>query len=83
MAPIFAKKFGVSRQTMWRDLQALMFPPRQTDFVRGDELLYSVFREYPGGPIISVTDADGNEIRGADRQEILRRVPRYRRRRRR
>ena len=77
-----APTFGVHPSTIWRDLQALLYPPRQCDFWCNGVLQYTVYRDYPGGPVVSLTDADGNEIRGQRRWAILRRLPRYCRRRR-
>ncbi len=42
----------------------------------GEELL-SVTRACQGGPILSVTDPDGNDVRRAARRYILRQLPRY------
>ena len=77
LTAFFAKAFGVHRTTIWRDLQRILYPPRECNFWQGDKLLFTVSRACEGGPIVSVTDADGNEIRGAARREILRRLPRY------
>ena len=82
LSAVFFRAFGVHPTTALRDLQRLRWPP-QHDFVnhRG-ELLFSVTRACQGGPIESVTDPDGNEIRGAERRRIVRQMPRYFHRRR-
>jgi len=46
-------------------------------FTRGGELLFTITKVYPGGPILSVEDAEGNEIRGKRRRAILRILPRH------
>ena len=76
-----AAALGVHRTTVWRDLQRILSPP-ECHFVNADgEELFSVTRACQGGPVVSVTDPEGNEIRGAARRQILRLLPRYRRRR--
>ena len=77
LAPALARAFGVSRQTAWRDLQQILYGPREHNFYGNGELLFTIYRAYPGGPIVSLTDPDGNEIRGAVRRSILRQLPRY------
>ena len=72
-----AGAFGVSPSTISRDLQYILFGGSVYNFVSNGELLYSVTRAYPGGPILSITDAEGYEIQGQVRKEILRRLPRY------
>jgi hypothetical protein len=74
---VFARRFGVHPTTSWRDLQRILWPPKFC-YVDGDgKLLYSVTRACQGGPIVSVTDPDGYEIRGARRRQIIRQLPRY------
>ena len=73
LAPVF----GVHPSTIWRDLQLLLRGGTIINFYSGDEFLYSVTRAYPGGPILSVTDQDDNEIRGKARKDIIRNLPRY------
>lgn len=81
LAVILGAAFGVHRTTAWRDIQRILFPPEYC-FVGSDgEELFSVTRACQGGPILSITDPDGNEIRGAARRHILRQLPRYLRRR--
>ena len=78
LAPALARAFGVSRQTAWRDLQYILYGGQIYIFSDADgELLFTVTRAYSGGPILSVTDPDDNEICGAARRDILRRLPRY------
>ena len=72
-----APAFGVHPTTIWRDLQFRLYGGRTTNYWRDDEFLFSVTREYPGGPVTTVEDADGREIRGAKRRRIIRRLPRY------
>jgi len=71
-----AHTFGVSRQTAWRDLQRIL-GGREYEFYSNGELQFTVIRACQGGPIVGVFDADGNEIRGEARREIIRRLPRY------
>ena len=54
-----AGAFGVSVSTISRDLQYILFGGSVYNFVSNGELVYSVTRQYPGGPVISVTDAEG------------------------
>jgi hypothetical protein len=77
LAPSFARAFGVSRQTAWRDLQYILYGGRTYNFWRGDELLFPLTRAYPGGPVLSLTDPEGYEMRGQFRRRILRTLPRY------
>ncbi len=63
--------------TIWRDLQLILRGGTIINFYRGDELLFSVTRAYPSGPVLSVTDPDYNEIRGEGRKRIIRSLPRY------
>ncbi len=72
-----APAFGVHPSTIWRDLQLILRGGRIVNFYRGDEFLFSITRAYPGGPILSVTDQDDNEIRGEARKSIIRSLPRY------
>lgn len=72
-----APAFGVHPSTIWRDLQQILRPPREYSFYRKGELLFTIYRAYPGGPVLSVEDPDGNEIRGGARRNILRRLPRH------
>jgi len=72
-----ARAFGVHRSTAWRDLQWIVgLSPSCDCYVRGEHV-YSFTRACQSGPIISVTDPDGYEIRGAARRRILRALPRY------
>ena len=73
LAPVF----GVHPTTIWRDLQVILGGGRIVNFHRGDEFLFSIIQAYTGGPILSVTDYDGNEIRGEARREIIQGLPRY------
>ena len=77
LSAAFAPVFGVHPSTIWRDLQVILGGGRIVNFHRGGEFLFSVMRAYTGGPILSVTDCDGNEIRGKARKEIIRSLPRY------
>ena len=78
LAVAFARAFGVHRTTAWRDLQRILGFNRQFDFHGPDgKLLFSVTRACQGGPVVSVADPDGNEIHGAERRSILRRLSRY------
>jgi len=72
-----AKVFGVHPTTIWRDLQLILYGGRTIDCYRGDEFLYSVTRAYPGGPILSVEDPDGDEIRGERQKRIIKSLPRF------
>lgn len=72
-----APAFGVHPTTIWRDLQYLLYGGRTVNYWRDGEFLFSVTRAYPGGPVLSVEDADGNEIEGEPRQRILRQLPRF------
>ena len=73
-----AQSFGVSPSTISRDLQYLMFGGKVYHFCQpGGELSFSLTREYPGGPVLSITDADDYEIQGRRRERILRNLPRY------
>ena len=75
---VLAPAFGVHPSTIWRDLQYILYGGRQYDFRGPDgELLFSVTRAYPAGPVVSVTDGDAYEVRGPARQRILRQLPRY------
>jgi hypothetical protein len=68
-----AAAFGVHRTTAWRDLKWLIGSWTEYNFVGPDgELLFTVSCAYRGGPVVSVTDAAGYEIRGAERKRILR-----------
>jgi len=76
-----AAAFGVHRATAWRDLQAITGMGPMIEFVGPEgELLYTVRRAYRGGPVVSVTDADGYEIHGAERRDAMRQMRRFRRR---
>ncbi len=84
LAPKLAKQFGVHRTTIWRDLQFILYGPCECHVNNQyGEPLYTVYREYRGGPIVGMIDVDGNEIRGPERKRILRQLPRYTSRRRR
>ena len=72
-----AGAFGVSPSTISRDLRYILFGGSVYNFVSDGELVYSVTRAYPGGPILSITDPEGYEIRGEERKKILWRLPRY------
>ena len=72
----FAPIFGVHPSTISRDLQFLR-GGRTYDLWCGDRFAMSVTRAYPGGPVLSVEDADGKEIRGRARRTIIRSLPRY------
>ncbi len=78
-----APAFGVHPSTIWRDLQLILWRGSRTAYYCQGELLYTVRRAYPGGPVLSVTDPEGNEIRGEARRRILSSLPRYRTSRRR
>ena len=71
-----ANILGVHRTTIWRDVQRLMFPSI-CDFYDNGEFVYRITKACQGGPVVSVKDAEGNEIRGAARRYILKQVPRY------
>ncbi len=72
-----APAFDVHPSTIWRDLQLILRGGTIINFYSGDEFLFSISRAYPGGPILSVTDQDDNEIRGKARKSIIRSLPRY------
>ena len=72
-----APAFGVHPSTIWRDLQCILYPPREHDFYRNGELVFTIYRHYPGSPILSIQDPDGNEIRGEARRRIIRSLPRH------
>ena len=72
-----APAFGVHPSTIWRDLQLILRGGRIVHFYREEEHLFSVTQAYSGGRILSVTDPDGNEIRGKARKDIIRSLPRY------
>lgn len=73
IAPQLAVMLGVSRQTAWRDLQAVLFGPREYRYHnREGEHQFSIFREYPGGRIIGLCGSDGEEIHGQEKQRQLR-----------
>ena len=72
-----APAFGVHPTTIWRDLQYILYGGRTVNYYREGEFLYSVTRVYPGGPVLSVQDEDGNEICGEVRRRIVRSLPRY------
>lgn len=69
--------FGVHPSMIWRDLQWLLYGSSTVNFYSGDKLLFSVTRAYPGGPVLSVTGPEGEEIRGPVRRSIIRPLPRY------
>jgi hypothetical protein len=52
------------------------------EFRCNGQLLYTVGREWGGGPVVSVVGPDGNEIQGEARRNIIRGLPRYWRKRR-
>ena len=72
-----AGAFGVSPSTISRDLRYILFGGIVYNFCPNGELVYSVTRAYPGGPVISITDADDYDIKGEARKRILRSLPRY------
>ena len=74
---ILAQALGVHRSTAWRDLQRILYPPCRCEIYHDGQLLCTIARECPGGPVVSVTDWDGNEIRGKAHRAILRQMPRY------
>ena len=74
---LLAPAFGVHPSTIWRDLQVLLRPARQYSFYGKGKLFFTLYREYPGGPVVGLEDPDGNEIRGKARRDILKRLPRY------
>jgi len=68
-----AAAFGVHRTTAWRDLRRLLGGGLEHHFTGADgELLFTVTCAYRGGPVLSVIDAAGYKIRGAERQHVLR-----------
>ena len=68
-----AGHFGVSPSTISRDLRLVLWGGQEYDFSGPDgELLFTVTRAYAGGPVLSITGPDGNEIRGAARHDVLR-----------
>jgi len=72
MAVALAAAFGVHRTTAWRDLKLIVGVWTEYNFHGpDDELLFTVSCAYRGGPVMSVTDADGYEIRGARRRYAL------------
>jgi hypothetical protein len=77
-----ARAFGVHRTTIWRDLRRILIPPAYSFHGPDGELLFTLTRACQGGPVLSVEDADGNEIRGKARRDILKSLPRYHGRRR-
>lgn len=72
-----APAFGVHPSTIWRDLQWLLYGGSAVNFYSGDKHLFSITRAYPGGPVLSVTGPEGQEIRGPARRSIIRSLPRY------
>ena len=72
-----AAAFGVSPATISRDLRLVLYGGQVYNVYVGDELQYTVTRACAGGRVLSITDADDNEIRGQRRREIIRRLPRY------
>ena len=78
MGQALAKYFSVDPSTISRDLRLILYGGQEYHAYGPDgEFLFSVRRAYAGGPVLSVTDADGNEIRGAERRSIVRGLPRY------
>ncbi len=75
-----AEAFGVSRTTAWRDLTFLLWGGRVTDVVSGEYLLAKVTTMYRGGPVVSVTDAEGYELHGPERQNCIQLVKQRERR---
>jgi hypothetical protein len=75
-APLaLAAAFRVHRTTAWRDLRRLLGGGIEHHFTGADgELLFTVTCAYRGGPVLSVTDAAGYEIRGAERRHVLRQL---------
>ena len=71
-----AARFGVHRSTISRDLRLMLFGGRVYSIYSGEELVWTVTRAHAGGRILSVADANGNEIRGAARRDIVRRFRR-------
>ena len=75
-----AAAFGVHRTTAWRDLKRIVGSRTEYTFHGpDDELLFTVSCAYRGGPVMSVTDAAGHEIRGANRRYALGQMRRFRR----
>ena len=73
-----AGQFGVSPSTISRDLRLILYGgPEYHSRGPDGEFRFSVRRAYAGGPVLSVTDADGNEMRGAERRSIVRGLPRH------
>lgn len=73
-----AGQFGVSPSTISRDLRLILYGGKEYHSHGPDgEFQFSVRRAYAGGPVLSVTDGDGNEIRGAERRSIVRGLSRY------
>jgi len=80
MTIALAAAFGVHRTTAWRDLKRIVGSGTEYNFHGpDDELLFTVSCAYRGGPVMSITDADGYEIRGAERQFALGQMRRFRR----
>lgn len=69
-----ARHLGVHRSTIWRDVKRLTWPHETNYIDQQGNTLWTIQRAYRKGPILNVTDPDGNEIRGAARRDILRRL---------
>lgn len=69
-----ASAYGVHRATIRRDLSRVLGGGVCHNFTGADdEVLFTITCAYRGGPVLSVTDADDNEVHGAARKSILRR----------
>lgn len=80
MTVALAAAFGVHRTTAWRDLKRIVGSGIEYNFHGPDgELLFTVRCAYRGGPVLSVTDAAGYEIRVANRRYALGQMRRFRR----
>ncbi len=82
LAASLARSLGVHRSTILRDIARSFYAPRMCEFRCNGQLLYTVGREWGGGPVVSVVGPDGNEIQGEARRNIIRGLPRYWRKRR-
>jgi hypothetical protein len=69
-----ARQLGVHRTTIMRDVRWLCaLGPIVNVHRRDGTTLCEIQLAYRGGPVISLTDADGKEIRGRERRDLLRR----------
>ena len=71
---------GVSRTTAWRDLKYILWGGHITNVVSGEDILAIVTCMYRNGPVVSVTDAEGYELHGAERQNYIQLVKQRERR---